>query len=306
MSDYYGLHKAMMRRLGKFAVAVAFSAVGCAPALQGPSTVAFAQTAGPTSPALIFHVQGTIESPWDSMFGDQLFPTRDIKFEGAEVPPLKATDGEASVRVPRSEVTFAGDHATKTVVVDEKGVYHADLPVGFYKMSVQGPSVAGLHLKPYTRAFRVSAPTTLVINVLLEQARLTCDGVFWGDTREEQSESFKDTCGGDDVVSLPATDGTPFELSIRYPARQVERYGLLYEGGEEHPVYVSYNLMFLRANQVHYFAKRHEILASGNVVLEDGSGKVQRLRSVSLMFQDGVAAKYRDELPRALQYDQGH
>jgi hypothetical protein len=210
------------------------------------------------------------------------------------------------IRIPRSEITFSGDHFKKTIVVDEKGFYQAELPVGFYKMTARGPIVGAIGLNPYTRSFQVEAPANLVINASLGLERTTCDAVAYGDTPQQLIESRKDACGGDDIVPMPARDGTPFELLIRYPARQLERYGFLYEGNERNPIEVSYNLLFLRADQVIYVAKQHEIVASGHVAIEDSSGKTQHSKNVHLMFQDGVAAQFREQLPRALQYDQQH
>lgn len=238
------------------------------------------------------------------MFVNDLISRSSIKFDSEQMDSSKENGKSPYIRVPRSEVKFHSDQLDKTVIVDEKGFYQADLPVGFYKMTVNGPAIGQQSLMPYARAFRVTAPTTIIINTTLQFARLTCDAVFWGDTPEEQAESFKDTCGGDDVVAMPSQNGIPLELFIRYPQRHIERYGMRYVGSENAPVFVAYGLHTLQANEVSYFAKHHELSASGNVVVEDGSGKAERLTGLHWILQDGVAARFRDELPRPLQYDQ--
>lgn len=258
----------MRGRLGILLTA-ALSMFFVLPVSQQRWATLLAQSSSPTPPPATFHIQGTIDSPFNS---------------------------NAYPRVGRSEVSFQSEHFDKRVAVDEKGLYQIDLPLGFYKMSVTGPTVNGMGLLPHARVFRVRGPGTIVLNAALQFAQLTCDAV--GGIEER-----RDACGGEDVVTIPAQDGTPFELSIRYPQRQIERYGLLYKGSDKSPIYLTYNLLSLRASQVSYLEKRREILAYGDVVIEDGSGKKQHFENIHLMFQDGVAAQFREDLPRPLQYD---
>lgn len=261
------------------------------------STVAFAQSVPHSLLESAFHILGTIDSPWNSMFKGVVVARDKVEFEGEGAKVGKK--GGAYVTVPRGLVHFHSEHLDKTVTLDEKGFYQADLPLGFYKMTASEPRVLGASLTPYTRVFRVTEPATIVINAALQIEPTSCDGVFAGDTPEEQRESAKDACGGDDVTPIPAKDGTPFELFIRYPERQLERGGLRYKASAEMPVFVAYNLFSLQANEVFSNPKRPAYLtARGDVIVKDGSGKTQHLKDAYFRFQDGVAAQFREQLPR--------
>jgi hypothetical protein len=255
----------------------------------------FGQSLADTQPKPTFHIQGTIDSPWDSMLKGQVVERSRVSFEDGLAIPSVGDKDSPYITMPRSVVRFHGEHLDKTLVVDEKGFYRTDLPVGFYKMSVHGPKFGGQGLQPYVRVFRVTAPTTIVMNATLQLTQLTCDAIPQSDDIEEER---KDDCGGDDSSPTPSQDGTPFELFVRYPQRQLTRYGYRYTGSEKDPVFVAYNLFSLKATEVRYWPKHHAIIAFGNVVVEDGSGKTEHPVSPHFTFQDGVAAQFREQLPR--------
>src|SRR5580698_4004790 len=162
--------------------------------------------------------------------------------EGAGV---KGVDGKSAyVPLPRTEVTFSGEQATKTVTVDEKGFYQLDLAVGVYKMTAQGPTVGAQPLKKYGRLFRVKSPTRVVLNGSLYKARTTCDVLVGGDTEEQKIDEWKNQCGGEDSFPVPSKDGAPLQLYIQYPQRQPSDRGYLYTSNKitepDVPVFVAY------------------------------------------------------------------
>ena len=259
----------------------------------------FGQSVSSQKAVPTFHIQGTIESPWDSLLKGRVVARSDITFHGEQA--VQAVGGEDSpyIAVPRTEVGFHGDHVDKTAVVDEKGFYQADLPIGAYKMAAEGPKFGGQALTPYVRFFRVDSPANIVVSGKLYLAPTNCDIALQTDTPEEQREEMKDACGGTDSFLLPSQkDGTPFEVFFRYPRRDLTRVGFVYTGSEKAPVFVAYNLFSLQATEVRYNAKHHAIGALGNVVVEDGSGATRHLASARFTFQDGVAAEFRKQLPR--------
>src|SRR3954468_21863622 len=59
---------------------------------------------------------------------------------------------------PHVEVSFAGEHISRTVVVDDKGYYQIDLPVGAYTMTAVFPPLGAQRdsgLTKYVRFFQV-------------------------------------------------------------------------------------------------------------------------------------------------------
>lgn len=219
-----------------------------------------------------FRVEGRISSAFDSLPGG-------VNDKGAFIP------------LPRTEVTFCGERTTKTVTVDDKGFYQAELAFGVYKMTAQGPKLGHQVLTPYARLFRVKSPGTVVLNGALYMEHMTCDIVVGG-TPKQQLEETKNLCGGEDKFPIPAKDGTPLELYIRYSNRDVSDQGYRYGGGRHPnrvPVFVAYNLFALEADGVSYDRKNETITAVGKVVTEDGSGKVQHFGSVVFRIEDGQA-----------------
>jgi hypothetical protein len=239
-----------------------------------------------------FRVEGTISSPWDSVLAGTLVPRKRLSFHGEQpIKTVTADDKDSYVAVPRTEVTFRGEYATKTVTVDDKGFYQADLPVGRYKMTIEAPRIGSQALTPYERSFRVKSRGIVLLNGALYLAHMTCD-IMVGGTPERQFEETKNACGGEDRFSVPSKDGTPLELYIRYSNREVTDRGYSY-GSDRHPervpVFVAYNLFALEADGVSYDRKNSSITAVGNVVTEDGSGKIQHFDSIVFRIEDSQA-----------------
>lgn len=158
-------------------------------------------------------------------------------------------------------------------------------------MTIESPTIVSQGLTPYARLFGVKSPGTVVLNGALYMANMTCD-IMLGGTPEQQFEETKNECGGEDRFSIPSKDGAPLELYIRYSNREVNEQGYGY-GGDKHPervpVFVAYNLFALEADGISYDRKNGSITAAGNVVTEDGSGKIQHFDSVVLRIENGKA-----------------
>lgn len=252
----------------------------------------FGQTVSPMAQPATFHIEGTIGSPWDSLPAGVLIPRNWGGSPSKEGAGVKGVDGKSAyVPLPRTEVTFSGEQATKTVTVDEKGFYQLDLAVGVYKMTAQGPTVGAQPLKKYGRLFRVKSPTRVVLNGSLYKARTTCDVLVGGDTEEQKIDEWKNQCGGEDSFPVPSKDGAPLQLYIQYPQRQPSDRGYLYTSNKitepDVPVFVAYNLFSLEANSVVYDVKTRTIAASGNVVVADGSGTTRHADSLGFRIEDG-------------------
>jgi hypothetical protein len=237
-------------------------------------------------------IQGTISSPWDSEI--QLVRRDAVHFHGKPIPATSSAGNSGdSIPMPRSEVTFSSSKITKTVVVDKEGFYQLDLPVGLYKMVAEGPSIGVQSLEPYERFFRVSSPAKIVLNGSLLVAPTSCDTASGGLPIERLIEMRKDDCGGVDFFPIPAKDGSPFQLYIRYPERRPNLNGHIYGNDRTATpgirVVVAYNLFSLEANLVDYKTTTQTILATGDVMIEDGSGASRRATSASFRLQDGEA-----------------
>lgn len=220
-----------------------------------------------------FHIQGFISTPWDSL------PV------GVLVPNVWGDAKSGVTPLASPKVTFIGEKYTTTVAVDDHGFYQTDLPLGTYKMTIHGPSIGPQLLSEHVRVFRVELPTRVVLNGSLYRARTSCDVV--------ELEQRKSACGGEDTFLSRAGADLPFELRIEYPQRQSVERGHVYHtdpvGAPDVPVLVTYNLFSLKANTVFYDDRNDTIIATGNVVIEDGLGTSQRADSMSFRLQHGKA-----------------
>jgi hypothetical protein len=208
-----------------------------------------------------FHIEGTIDS---------------------------ITNGQA----PHVEVYFAGEHTKQTVVVDDKGHYQIDLPVGVYTMTAVFPPVGAQHdsqLTKYVRSFQVTSPTDVKLNGVL-YGQYSCDGAFSSET-EDSREAYKDACGGNDAFIPPSKNGVPLRLEIHYVTRK-RWNGFVYESNSiiRRPVLVTYNLFALQADKVVYDPTNGTLRASGQVLIDDQSGETHT-QSASFMFKDGKARR---------------
>jgi hypothetical protein len=233
----------------------------------------FGQSATPTTQPKTFHVEGTIRGP------------RDYGASGVEV-------------------RFDSESVHKTVITDGKALYSVDLPIGTYTMTVQAPKQRSLSFsifRDYVRPlFRVTSPTTLVLNGTLYFARPTCDIAVINKsgeltTQEQREKASQNACGGEDYFPYPSQNGVPFQLYVQYPKRLPTERGYIYSSDTIYdteapvPVFVAYNLFSLEANKVIYDAKSRTIEASGNVVVLDESGATKRADSMTFNIENGQA-----------------
>ena len=232
----------------------------------------FGQSAPRPAQPATFHVQGTIRSPWHS------------------VPPALAPPTEVTV-------TFKSNQVSSIVTVDSKGFYQVDLPVGLYTMTAEAQKMGPQHLSVLTKyvrpLFRVTLPTTIIVNGNLYTERMTCDIVVRD--LDQEMEMGKDACGGEDFFPAPSRDGAPFQLYVRYPQRQHTEQGYVYNSDSisqpDVPVFVAYNLFTLEANRVTYDAKHRTIEANGDVVVTNESGVAEHVASIAIKIENGHAIR---------------
>jgi hypothetical protein len=222
--------------------------------------IASGQSDKPVAPHVTFHVEGTIDSP-------------------------------ANAVIPHVEVHFVGDNADRTVIVDDKGFYQADLPIGTYTMTATFPPSGPNHislLTEYVRFFRVQSPRTVTLNGTLYGIYF-CDGVWGG---KDAEEVYKDDCGGEDSFPLPLRDGVPLRLEINYVRRERGEKLVSYSSTSivQRPVLVAYNLFALQADSVDYNATDGTIRAYGHVTFEGPSGHANA-GSAGFKVNDGKATR---------------
>jgi Carboxypeptidase regulatory-like domain len=219
----------------------------------------FGQSASPPTRPQTFHVRGTIKDP----------------LAGA---------------IPGVKVTFQSELVTTTVTTNNVGVYEADLPLGDYTMTAQGPPGFRFYRRPL---FRVTSPVNAVMNVTLLVGSRGGDVVATG----EQVEAVKEYCKGEELIRVPSGDGMPLQLSIRYGSRTPvgSTYSYIGEKTREYeaPVFVAYNLFSLQADKVAYDLKKRTIEASGNVVAVNELGTTQRADSMVFKIENGQVALLR-------------
>jgi hypothetical protein len=226
----------------------------------------FGQSASPPTLPKTFHVRGTITDP----------------LAGA---------------IPGVKVTFQGGPLTTTVTTNNVGVYEADLPLGDYTMTAQGPRGFRFYRRPL---FRVTAPVGAVINATLLVGPPCGDMVLVRGTHptaEQQLGISTDACEREDLIRVPSRSGMPFQLSILYGNRT--RAGGTYSYiGEKTPqyaaaVFVAYNLFSLQADKVTYDVENRTIEASGNAVAVSESGATHRGDSMVFKVENGQVAPLR-------------
>lgn len=212
----------------------------------------------------MFHIRGTIAIPWSFR------------------PPMP---------VLHVQITFERKNSKTIIVARDDGSYEAALPVGFYKMTAQAEKIGrSLALTTYVQFFRITHPVAVVVNGSLYEAPVSCDTLVPGDSPEQRLEAFKDVCGGDDLFHVTSKQDVPFQMWVRYSKRDRRGSVYTYQGDRtksDPPVLLTYNLFSLRADNVSYDTKNHQISARGHVVIEDERAKVQQLNSIVLKIGNG-------------------
>src|ERR1700722_8795816 len=177
--------------------------------------------------------------------------------------------------IPGVKVTFQSELLTTTATTNNVGVYEADLPLGDYTMTAQGPRGFSLYRRPL---FRVASQSTVVLNATLLVAAT-------------------EACGCEELIPIPSGDGLPFKLSVRYGSRTTvgSTYSYIGEKTREYeaPVFVLYNLFSLQADKVTYDVEKRTIEASGNVVAVNELGTSQRADSLVFKIENGQVVPLR-------------
>jgi hypothetical protein len=187
-----------------------------------------------------------------------------------------------------AEVKFEGANTTKAVSSDSRGFYHAELPVGFYSMTVAKGS---LDYGTYYRRpiFRVLSPQTIVLDVTLYPPLPICDlGIITitrpdGTTKTETAgapDDIRDGCGGFDRLPISSEGDMSFELLVRYTSRLRRDGERTYNSGFLSPVFVAFNLFTLTADHVTYDLASRTLLATGNVTTTNGSAGATHANSM--------------------------
>jgi lipopolysaccharide export system protein LptA len=220
----------------------------------------FGQSANPSTRPQTFHVKGTITDP-----------------NGGVVYGVK--------------VAFQSEGLTKAVLTNGAGVYETDLPLGDYTMTAQSQA-----FRPYRRPlFRLTEPANLIFDITL-RVRGSCDVLVFNSsgkvTPEDWVAAQSNACLREDSFLASSGDGAPFQLFIAYGSRATS--GSVYSyAGEKTPnataVFATYNLFSLQADKIIYDDKNRMIEASGNVVVVNEPGTVQRADAITFKIADGQA-----------------
>ncbi len=172
-----------------------------------------------------------------------------------------------------------------TTTANASGKYEIDLPVGRYTMKAERRGFR-IYRRPL---FFIPFPADLKLDISLPAGKIVDRVVVGGP--EEPFNYY-----GEEFLPVSAKDGMPFQLYTRYNWRASIDDDLDYTGEKtpyEDPVFVAYNLISLQADHVIFNVKRKTLKASGNVVLSDETGRVQRAASISLSLENGHATPLR-------------
>jgi hypothetical protein len=236
------------------------------------------------------------------LFGGTLFgqsassPTRPQTFHvrGTIKDPLAAV-------IPGVKVTFRSELLTTTVTTNNEGVYEADLPLGDYTMTAQGPPGFRSYRRPL---FRVTSPVSAVLNATLlvgdPCGHMLIVNSSGEPVTDEQRKAATENCRREELIQIPSDEGMPFQLSIRYESRTLVGSTYSYIGEKSHqyeaPVFVAYNLFSLQADKVTYDVEKRTIEASGSVVAVNEVGTTQRADSMIFKIENGQVALLRSRM----------
>jgi len=104
------------------------------------------------------------------------------------------------------------------VITNNVGVYEADLPLGDYTMTAQGP----LGFRPCRRPLFRLPSATAILNATLLVGNPCGDMIVVINGKpatQEQWEAATGRCRGEELIPIPSGDGLPLQLSIRYGSR---------------------------------------------------------------------------------------
>jgi hypothetical protein len=183
---------------------------------------------------------------------------------------------------PNLWITFEGPSVT-SVKADLAGRYEAELPLGVWTVAVvvsSGVAMAATATLSHPRVFRVTAPTSLVIDLYLNA--VGCAGVRMatpdGRPPTPQELSQKDeVCQGRTPFSLPSDDAVPFEVVVgQVPPSLCSMMHADQKACERQ--FATYNLLTVYADKVVFtrYLGGGLLEASGNVVVKDDHGEYRR------------------------------
>jgi hypothetical protein len=150
----------------------------------------------------------------------------------------------------------------------------------------------------------VSKPTTVTLNGYL-YARQSCDALGFAETPEEQAESAKDSCGGEDSFPARSVDGVPLRIEVSYVRRMRTSMSFAYTSNSalRRPVLVAYNVFALQGDWLRYESRTQTITAGGHVLIEDQSGPRQA-DTASFKLKHGTAIRVQS-LPVVAEFPWG-
>jgi hypothetical protein len=219
-------------------------------------------------------------------------------------PPLFGQSAHPEARLPTFHMsgTITGGQSlavvfegalSKTVLTNEAGFYEADLPLGIWTMKVgaHGPDgKISTNMIYYRRPpFRVTAPTSLVFDILLPK-RIFCTlavfGPDGGPPTQEQRDHAQAWCAGEEFFSVPA-GSVPFEVHTwggpKFGACSVVR-----DDASCKREFATYNTLSVQADDIAYDAYEGILDAHGKVVAQDESGQ-HNANSMIFYVHDGQA-----------------
>ena len=194
--------------------------------------------------------------------------------------------------VPGLWVTFEGK-SSRTVKVNSRGAYEADLPSGIWIATATvspAPGTKSERGMSHPRRFRVTGSTSAVLNIYLPPP-VMCDLLILtpsGQPATPEELAARDTaCYGEKFFPVPSADGVPFEVHLGGLDESRESCSIngVNEAARE---FATYNLLSVEADKVVYHPDEKTLEASGGVVIEDESGK-HKAHSIIFHLQDGLA-----------------
>jgi len=193
--------------------------------------------------------------------------------------------------VPGFWVTFEGK-SSRTVKVNARGVYEADLPTGLWTATAT-TSPAGMtegdRGMSHPRRFRVTGSPSALLNVYLPPP-VMCDLMIptpGGRPATPEELAARDTaCFGEKFFPVPSADGIPFEVHLGgLDSRELCSINGVNKAARE---FATYNLLSVQADEVVYHPDGRTLEANGGVVIEDESGR-HKAHSVTFHLLDGLA-----------------
>jgi hypothetical protein len=200
--------------------------------------------------------------------------------------------------IPGVKVTFQNEQLSKTTTTNIVGVYEADLPLGDYTMTAQGPPGFRFYSRPLFRLTSLASP---ILNATLLVGSPCGDMIVVNRSGEpvtdEQWKAATERCRREELIPIPSDDSSSLHLSIRYGSRTVLGGTYFYTGEQtrqyETPVFATYNIFSLQADKVTYDVQKRTIKASGNVIAVNERGATQRADSMAFKIDHGQVAPLR-------------